>query len=69
MGEVHSFRPFAKNGGTKTWNGKKQGYVKRSPTLHINVDEDINLLKWEVKAISLKKDVYLTKAKEALHIG
>jgi len=48
---------------------EKTRHIKRSPTLHINVDEDINLLKWEVKAISLKKDVYLTKAKEALHIG
>jgi hypothetical protein len=48
--------------------GKKR-HIKRSPTLHISVDEDINLLKWEVKEKSLRKYVYLARAKKALHIG
>jgi hypothetical protein len=36
---------------------EKERHIKRSPTLLISVDENINLLKLEVKAKSLRKDV------------
>jgi hypothetical protein len=45
---------------------EKERHIKKSSTFRINVDEDINVLVWEVRADSLKKDIYLAKTKNIL---
>jgi hypothetical protein len=45
---------------------EKERSIKKCSTFHISVDEDINLPKWDVRENSIKKDIYLVRAKEAL---
>jgi hypothetical protein len=37
---------------------EKERSIKKCSTFHISVDKDINLPKWDVRANSIRKDIF-----------